>query len=329
VAEGGGGGGGVPINWDIVDPEFWSDWHFPPGSGQHEQPDYLDKAWVRRYVPGFTEEGWRNPLERVRIIDVAWRIWQAAKQADPKSEFAKRVRRLERRGKLEQKFGAERAAALRAAQRPQTPPPTGPQQPPGPPVPTTATQQPAWLRLLELASEQWQLYRQQQAERAQQRAQRRALRMSLSDTLGDVLGSAIPAITTAVPAILQQRAEERALRRALKTQQFSASGIPLPLNLFEQGSLEEPDLLERIGIATGLEGAVEREATFFTPTPTGVRAVSELQARNPLTGRLHVWRNMGRPVLYSGDMATCKRVNKIAGRVARVARRRGQTRKRR
>jgi len=99
--------------------------------------------------------------------------------------------------------------------------------------------------------------------------------------------------------------------------------------LGEQGALESPDILERIGGGLGLEGDIEREATFYRPTRSGFAAVPEIMARNPATGRINTWRNAGRPVLYSGDLATCKRVNKIGSRFARVANRRAGRRARR
>jgi len=59
----------------------------------------------------------------------------------------------------------------------------------------------------------------------------------------------------------------------------------------------------------------------FTQGPTTVRAARTVIVQNPASGKLHWYRNMGRPVLWSGDIATCKRVDKIA-RKARSARRR-------
>lgn len=52
------------------------------------------------------------------------------------------------------------------------------------------------------------------------------------------------------------------------------------------------------------------------------RQVPEIVLPSP-DGRLGVWKSAGRPILYSGDLAACRRVNRVASRVARVARRRG------
>lgn len=55
----------------------------------------------------------------------------------------------------------------------------------------------------------------------------------------------------------------------------------------------------------------------FVPGNMAMRARRELHAINPATGAIHTYKNMGRPVLYSGDLAACKRVNKIARRARR------------
>lgn len=165
--------------------------------------------------------------------------------------------------------------------------------------------------------------------------------MSLSDSIGDALGTVTQAGAAILPQLLQARAQSQAVKSQLRLARFagggSMSGVPvggalggaLMALLGEQGAMDSPDLLESLGMATGLEGAIEREATFYVPTPSGVRAVPEIQARNPVTGRVNTWKNMGRPVLYSGDLQTCKRVNRISARVGRVARRRGLVPRRR
>jgi hypothetical protein len=46
-----------------------------------------------------------------------------------------------------------------------------------------------------------------------------------------------------------------------------------------------------------------------------VRARSTLLFMNPVTGNPVWYRNMGRPILWSGDIAARRRVNRIAARV--------------
>lgn len=56
---------------------------------------------------------------------------------------------------------------------------------------------------------------------------------------------------------------------------------------------------------------------FFQPTMAGLRARRGIEVRNPLTGRIAFFRNMGRPMLFSGDLAACRRVSRVASRARR------------
>jgi len=51
---------------------------------------------------------------------------------------------------------------------------------------------------------------------------------------------------------------------------------------------------------------------------TGVRMASEVQVIHPITGKTYVYKNMGRCILYQGDLSATKRVNKIAARAKRA-----------
>ena len=55
----------------------------------------------------------------------------------------------------------------------------------------------------------------------------------------------------------------------------------------------------------------------FRPAPSGPRARSVLQIQNPYTGRMMWYRNMGTPILWSGDLSSAKRVRKAASRARR------------
>jgi len=59
--------------------------------------------------------------------------------------------------------------------------------------------------------------------------------------------------------------------------------------------------------------------TFFKQPGTTMRARHEIVVENPLTGKVMVYRNMGRPLLYSGELASVKRVNKVAARARRAS----------
>lgn len=65
-------------------------------------------------------------------------------------------------------------------------------------------------------------------------------------------------------------------------------------------------------------GAVAPGGLFGYGAQTA-RPIREIQQVNPATGKIHVWRHMGRALLYSGDLAACKRVTRISKRVARAA----------
>lgn len=71
------------------------------------------------------------------------------------------------------------------------------------------------------------------------------------------------------------------------------------------------ELMERLrGAAGGLPTMYRYGGQRITP-------VREIQAQNPETGKIGVWKYMGRPILYTGDLAACKRVSRVARRVAR------------
>jgi len=338
---GGGGSGGGWFGGGDEDTSTWKDYGVFGDAGGDSKQTWKKESWIADNVPGYTRECWRDRECRRTLLAQALDIWIRAKARDPRSDIWRSIASGRTRG-LIRRYG-EQAIQTAELERARTMA-TQPQQRQLPTLPPSTGKEPAWLRLLRIALEQVQRYRQQQAEREQQRAQRRALKMSLSDTIGDVIGSVTTAGAQILPTILRQRAQDQAVRSQLRLARLgfagggSMSGVPLAAGgaggllaalLGEQGAMEAPDLLESLGMATGLEGAIEREATFYVPTASGVRAVPEIQARNPVTGRINTWKNMGRPVLFSGDLATCKRVNKISARVGRVARRRGLVPRRR
>lgn len=64
-------------------------------------------------------------------------------------------------------------------------------------------------------------------------------------------------------------------------------------------------------------GATGGLPTMFRTRET-TRAVNLLEGRNPVTGRMHYWRHMGRPILFSGDVANCRRVGRVQARLNRA-----------
>jgi len=73
----------------------------------------------------------------------------------------------------------------------------------------------------------------------------------------------------------------------------------------------------------GFDVAVPESQTFqsglFRAAAPTARPRSLVIAMNPVTGAPTFFKHVGAPILFSGDMAACRRV----GRIARRARRRG------
>jgi len=68
----------------------------------------------------------------------------------------------------------------------------------------------------------------------------------------------------------------------------------------------------------GSVGELQNIPQVYTPTVGGYRAKRRVITVSP-SGNLTYWRNMGQPILYSGDLAACKRVRKVASRARRAA----------
>jgi len=58
--------------------------------------------------------------------------------------------------------------------------------------------------------------------------------------------------------------------------------------------------------------------TMFRPAQATARAVRMIEARSPTTGKMHYWKHMGTPILFSGDLANCKRVGRVQARLNRA-----------
>lgn len=76
-----------------------------------------------------------------------------------------------------------------------------------------------------------------------------------------------------------------------------------------------------LGFQAGQEGgmtpALPFGGTVFRSTPAGLRFRSLVEFQNPITGRKAWYRNVGRPILFSGDLRACRRVNRIGARLRR------------
>jgi len=196
---------------------------------------------------------------------------------------------------------------------------------PAPPPPDV----PEWMQVLAILRDWWWMREQQREALREARRTKKEQTMALGDFisgLGGALSGALTTVTPAVTAIYNERAA-RSLARAGMT---GASGVPLtssltpgiagPLMGAAAGLLlgEEPDILAPGGIleSLGLEGDIERTATFWRKTASGFRPVMELNARHPTTGRIGAWTYRGRPLMYTRDLAICRDVGRVARRAA-------------
>jgi hypothetical protein len=208
----------------------------------------------------------------------------------------------------------------------------GTQRPPGP------IADEALLALLETiqALREWWAQREamKQAER-EARRQRREETMSLGDTIsgiGSTITAALQAATPLATAIYAERAARSMARSASGVPTADpyalAAGVPSgALSLPGAGALSagalaallggQPGAMEEGGLLEALESDIEREVSLWRRSTGGqVHPVRNVLARHPQTGAIRAWEYRGQPVLYSGDLAVCKRVNKIARRSA-------------
>lgn len=138
--------------------------------------------------------------------------------------------------------------------------------------------------------------------------------MSLGDFLSGLGDVAQTAIQT-TPAILQ----------ALQSNQVTAfpsfGQAPFP------GVPAFPSLTSGLPIAGTTGAAVQASGgcPSFVPTRTRMRAVPELRAINPTSGKIESWTHRGSPLVWSGDRAIAKRYAKAAGFTMRRRRSGGHT----
>ena len=87
-----------------------------------------------------------------------------------------------------------------------------------------------------------------------------------------------------------------------------ARALPSPVDMFGGGTpVPQEAPMAPMDFGGGL----------FQPTQLSARPLPLIMASNPVTGRITFWKHVGRPILFSGDLATCKRVNRIARRARR------------
>lgn len=157
------------------------------------------------------------------------------------------------------------------------------------------------------------------------------------DTLDRVLSRAdqLTQIASAFrrPARTGSGAGQAARIAALETQLASASmprrggggsGVPTPeaIQPALAGAImrQAPGILGGLAAGEGLDalGLFGGGGGEFYRTTSGGRTVPvrQLTVENPTTGSIGFWRYMGQPVLFKGDVDTCRRVKKVARRSA-------------
>lgn len=132
-----------------------------------------------------------------------------------------------------------------------------------------------------------------------------------------------PAYTAApVGQPVQMAAPAPAIGRAFYTPGDTGMGILDPYLQAVGLGAQQPT-----GVLTGAAGlplpgqagmALAPGGLFGVPSAVSARPISQIEAVNPMTGKTHVWKHMGRPVLYTGDLAACRRVNRVAKRVSKA-----------
>ncbi|HEX4859723.1 MAG TPA: hypothetical protein VFV07_00710 [Rhizomicrobium sp.] len=154
--------------------------------------------------------------------------------------------------------------------------------------------------------------------------------MSLGD-IASALGGGIERIATAAIPVATAIYNERIMREQRRAMPTGASGVPLGSDLMTTGlpsallpllggiggglALSQPGQLEEGGLLEGLESEIERETTLWRRSSGiggRVSPVRTVLARHPQTGSIAAWEYKGQPVLYSGDLRTCRRVRKVA-----------------
>ena len=122
--------------------------------------------------------------------------------------------------------------------------------------------------------------------------------MSLGDFLGGV-GEVIQTGIQTAPAIIQ----------ALQGQPVTAQ----PFGGFPLTGLPDIPRLSLAPSATAAGVQASGACPQFVPTRTRMRAVQELRAINPSTGKIESWTHRGSPLVWSGDRAIAKKYAKAAG----------------
>lgn len=148
--------------------------------------------------------------------------------------------------------------------------------------------------------------------------------------MGDWLGDAVGGLARAVGDYAIQKKSARSMRRS-----DTGGGGYRPMMSYAPGAAV--GIAGTIGGLLGytpdggqsllgqgidyLQGQSSGACQKFVSSPatTKSRPLSLISDVNPSTGRMHWWRHVGQPILFSGDVSHCRRVNKLLGKASRKA----------
>jgi len=156
--------------------------------------------------------------------------------------------------------------------------------------------------------------------------------MPFGQTLSDFASGVSGFVTDLAPAVSQLAPVFFPAPPPVSVMQPVAAPIPqLPFPQVQQASLGGAIVRQLPGIAGGIAGGElleglfgngQSSGTFFrVGTSERARPVREITQMNPTTGKIEVWKHAGRCLLFTGDLAAKKRVEKIAKRAGGGSRR--------
>lgn len=130
--------------------------------------------------------------------------------------------------------------------------------------------------------------------------------------VGGAVGSVIKAGAEVLPAAAQ------ILAKSTPTQYSATGGMAAGYESLWRAIAPESALEPYRGQQIYPQPMGEQTTRGFRITAPGVRADRYIVQPHPVTGMPFYWEAVGRPVLFSRDIAACRRVNKIAKRAARA-----------
>lgn len=156
--------------------------------------------------------------------------------------------------------------------------------------------------------------------------------------MGDLLGDAFGGITKAIGDYAIARKSAKAMQKAnaggggyrpmgggyagsaMQWGPLASGAAGVIGGLLGTGLQEDPNGQSMIGRGIDyLQGQSGCAKFVSSPATTRSRPISLISDVNPSTGRMHWWRHVGQPVLFSGDVSHCRRVNKLLGKASRRA----------